>query len=242
MTQAGMTKVGVILSGCGFLDGSEISEAVLTLLALERGGAEVVALAPDVEAAHTVNHYSGEEVRGESRGVLAESARIVRGKITSINEISAHDIDALVLVGGFGAVKNLCTYANDGANATINSGVERLVSEVVALGKPLGSMCAASMVVALALRGRENASPAILSFGNDARMTLDVESLGAHHQVTTVDQICIDERNRIVSTPAFMLTHSTAQAEIGISKLVERVLGMAREMSATYRGDAAVSA
>lgn len=237
-----MIKVGVLLSGCGFLDGSEISEAVLTLLALERSGAEVVAIAPDVEAAHSVNHYTGEEVRGESRGVLAESARLVRGKITSIKEISAHDLDALILIGGFGAVKNLCTYVNDGAAATLNADVERLVSEMAALGKPLGSMCAASMVVALALRGRQNASPAILTFGNDARMTLDAESLGAHHRITTVDQVCIDERNRLVSTSAFLLAHGPAEAEGGINKLVELVLGMVRETNATYGGGAAVAA
>jgi enhancing lycopene biosynthesis protein 2 len=233
-----MTKVGVILSGCGFLDGSEIYEAVLTLLALDRAGATIVALAPDVEAAEVVNHYTGEETRGEARSVLAESARIVRGKVTSINEVSAHDIDALILVGGYGAARNLSTFANDGVDATINPGVERLISEVVALGKPLGAMCIAATLVALALRTRENATPAILTIGDDSTTLLAIESWGARHQVTTVDQICIDERNRIVTTPAFMLANGPAEAEAGINKLVDHVLSLAREMNATYRGDA----
>ena len=31
-----MPKVGVLLSGCGFLDGAEIHESVFTLLALDQ--------------------------------------------------------------------------------------------------------------------------------------------------------------------------------------------------------------
>jgi enhancing lycopene biosynthesis protein 2 len=233
-----MTKVGVILSGCGYLDGSEISEAILTLLALDRAGATVVALAPDVEAAEVRNHYTGEEVRGETRDVLAEAARLVRGKITALGEVSAHDIDALILVGGFGAAKNLCTFANDGVNATINPGVERLVSEVVALGKPLGAMCIAPVVVALALRNRANANPPILTIGNDAATAAALEAWGARHQVTSVDQICIDEGNGIVSTAAYMLAEGPAEAETGINKLVEHVLTVAGKTHALYQGNA----
>ncbi|HTY20012.1 MAG TPA: isoprenoid biosynthesis protein ElbB, partial [Geobacteraceae bacterium] len=35
-------KIGVVLSGCGVYDGSEIHEAVFTLLAIDRNGAEAV--------------------------------------------------------------------------------------------------------------------------------------------------------------------------------------------------------
>jgi enhancing lycopene biosynthesis protein 2 len=42
-----MKKIGVVLSGCGVYDGSEIHEAVITLLALARHGAEVICFAPD---------------------------------------------------------------------------------------------------------------------------------------------------------------------------------------------------
>ncbi|RYG72509.1 isoprenoid biosynthesis protein ElbB, partial [bacterium] len=222
-----MTKVGVILSGCGYLDGSEINEAVLTFLALDRAGAEVVALAPDVEASDVLNHYTGEEMRGESRDVLAEAARLVRGKISSISEVPAHDLDGLIIVGGFGAAKNLCTFAKDGVDAVVNPGVERLVSEVAALGKPLGAMCIAPVVVALSLRNRANATPPILTIGNDADTAASLESWGAKHQVTTVDQVCIDEGNRIVSTAAYMLATGPAQAETGINKLVDYVLSTA---------------
>ncbi len=234
-----MIKVGVILSGCGYLDGSEIYESVLTLLALDKAGATIVSLAPDVDGTVTVDHYRGEEMRGaggtQTREVLAESARIVRGKITSLQEVSAHDIDALILVGGFGAVKNLCTFASDGAGASINPDVERLISESVALGKPVGSMCIASVVVALALRSREGGSAPILSIGNDLKTLTVMEGWGARHQVVNVDQICIDEANKLVSTPAFMLAHGPAEAETGINKLVSQVMAMATQTSNELR-------
>lgn len=237
-----MIKVGVILSGCGYLDGSEIYEAVLTLLALDKAGATIVAMAPDVDGSVTIDHYRGEETRGaggtQTREVLAESARIVRGKITSLQEVSAHDLDALILVGGFGAAKNLCTFADEGVGASINSDVARLISESVALGKPVGSMCIASVVVALALRGREVGNAPILSIGNDLKTLTVMESWGARHQVVNVDQICIDQANKLVSTPAFMLANGPAEAETGINKLVAEVIAMATRTSNELRDNA----
>src|SRR4028119_1915616 len=112
-----MPKVGVLLSGCGVQDGSEVYEAVLTILALERAGATVQALAPDVEQPRIVNHYTGQETRLEARNVLTESARIVRGKITSTTSVSAHDLDALIIVGGFGVLNNLSSYSAEGESA-----------------------------------------------------------------------------------------------------------------------------
>lgn len=238
-----MIKVGVILSGCGYLDGSEVYEAVLTLLALDKAGATTLALAPDVEGVATIDHYSGQETRdpgGSGRDVLAESARIVRGQITSLQEVSAHDLDALILVGGFGAVKNLCSFAADGVGASINPNVARLISDTVALGKPIGSMCIASVVVALALRGRESGAAPILTIGNDLKTLTAMESWGARHQVVGVDQICIDESNKLVSTPAFMLAQGPAQAEVGISKLVNQVLAMAAQTNHELRENAAL--
>ena len=106
-------KIGVILSGCGVYDGSEIHEAVFTLLAIDNNGAEAVCMAPDMELVE-VNHLSG-EATGAKRNVLLESARIARGKIVNISEVNAADLDAIILPGGFGAAKNLCDFAFNGA-------------------------------------------------------------------------------------------------------------------------------
>lgn len=239
-----MPKVGVILSGCGVEDGSEIYEAVLTILALERGGATVQAIAPDIEQAQVVNHYTGSEDRAgflgagrETRSVLVESARIVRGKIMAAGEVSSHDLDALILVGGYGAVKNLCSYAADGENATVNPDVARLIQEMNGLGKPIGAMCVGPIVVALALRGKNP----VLTIGNDGSTALGLTRIGATHAVTAVDQIYVDANNNIVSTAAFMLAGSASEAEPGITKLVNEVLQRARQLGPGHGGDASTA-
>jgi enhancing lycopene biosynthesis protein 2 len=228
-----MSRVGVLLSGCGFQDGSEVYEAVISLLALEKGGAQIQVMAPDVEQAHVINHYRGEEsrrdaeTRGEGRNVLTESARIVRGQIISVNEVSAHELDALVIIGGWGVVKNLCTFINDGARATVNPNIERLIHEMNALGKPIGAMCAGPILVALALRDK-NIS---ITIGNDAATIAQLSELGATHVVAAPDEIHIDEANSIVTTPAFMIAQTPAQAEPGINALVAEVLRRAQALT-----------
>jgi len=114
-----MKKVAVILSGCGVFDGSEIHEAVISLLALARQGATTQCFAPDVPQLHVINHLTGEVSEGESRNVLVEAARICRGQIRNVAELDAADFDALLVPGGFGAAKNLCDFAVQGANCQI---------------------------------------------------------------------------------------------------------------------------
>ncbi len=227
-----MIKIGVVLSGCGVQDGSEIYEAVLTILALEKAGVSVLAMAPDVEQAEIVNHYTGAETRMETREVLSESARIVRGKIQAISAVSEQDLDALILVGGYGATKNLCTYANDGARGKVNEELRNLIVKMNKLGKPIGAMCIASVVVAMALRDTD--THPILTIGSDEKVANDLMEMGAKNQNTRVDQICYDPTHNIVSTPAFMLGETAAQCEPGINKLVEQVVGIARETQARY--------
>ncbi len=226
-----MSRIGLLLSGCGVQDGSEISEAVLTILALERAGADVLPMAPDVTQAQVWNHYTGAEVRDESRGVLAESARLVRGKIASVNTVGAADIDALILVGGYGAVKNLCNYANQATGATVNPEVSRLISELHGLGKPIGAMCVAPVVLALVLGNRKTKTPLSLTVGSDAATARDLGILGASHVETRPDQICIDDANNIITTPAWMSAHSVAEAEPGITKMVNEVVERANRLN-----------
>ncbi|MCW8859532.1 MAG: isoprenoid biosynthesis glyoxalase ElbB, partial [Deltaproteobacteria bacterium] len=145
-----MAKVGIILSGCGVYDGSEIHETVITLLALDRAGAEVVMMAPDMEQA-VVNHLTGETVEGLSRNVLEESARIARGNISDIANIKASDMDALFIPGGFGAAKNLCDFAFKGPDCDVHPEVARLIREILAAKKPLAAVCIAPALVAKVL-------------------------------------------------------------------------------------------
>ena len=124
-----MAKIGVVLSGCGVNDGSEIHEAVITMLELDKAGAEMVLMAPNIDQLHVINHATGEEM-DDSRNVLIESARIARGNIEDIAVVTSDNIDALILPGGFGVAKNLSDYAMAGMECSINPDVLRLSRQV----------------------------------------------------------------------------------------------------------------
>ncbi len=220
---ASSKRVGVVLSGCGFLDGAEIHEATLTLLSLDRRGATLVAAAPDVDQMHVVDHVKSAPVDGARRNVLAESARIVRGRISELGALSARDLDALVLPGGFGVAKNLCTFATEGRNMRVIPAVERLVRDMRAAGKPMGFICIAPVVAARVL-GREGVK---VTIGDDAETAAAIESWGARHVACAVEEIAIDERLKVVSTPAYMLGPWIAPVAAGIDRLVSAVLEMA---------------
>ena len=216
-------RVGVVLAGCGFLDGAEIHEAVLTLLSLDQRDADVICMAPDIDQMHVVNHKAGEPAEGESRNVLAESARIARCDVHDIADINADDLDALVFPGGFGAAKNLCSWAVDGPACHVNADVESLIRAVHEQGKPLGFICIAPALGAKVL----GAHGPRLTIGNDADTAGAMESVGATHVDCPVDDFVADEKLKIASTPAYMLGPSVAHVAKGIDKCIAQVMAWA---------------
>jgi enhancing lycopene biosynthesis protein 2 len=216
-------KVGVILSGCGVFDGAEIHESVITMLALDRAGAEMVICAPDVEQMHVVNHHTGEVAEGESRNVRIEAARIARGPVADVAEIDADDLDALILPGGFGAAKNLCDFAVAGADCVVNPDVAALLREVHAQGKPVAAVCIAPALLAKVL-GSEG--PA-LTIGNDADTAGAMESLGATHVECPVTEFVIDRERKLITSPAYMLAQNISEAAEGIEKTVAALMELA---------------
>lgn len=213
--------VGVILSGCGFRDGAEIHEAVLTLLALDRMGVKARCMAPDIEQAKVVNHLTGKDAK-ETRNVLVESARICRGEITDIAKVKATELDALVLPGGFGAALNLSDFASKGAKAKVHAEVARLVRETHKAGKPICAICIAPGVIAAVL-GKEKPT---LTIGNDEDTASAVEACGAKHESCGVREFVVDKRNKIVTTPAWMLGPSIAHVAEGIERAVRETVAM----------------
>jgi len=207
-------KIGVVLSGCGVYDGSEIHEAVITLLAIDRAGAEAVCIAPDVEQMHVVNHLTGEVAAGEKRNVLVESARIARGKVKNIKEVKAADLDALILPGGFGAAKNLCDFAVKGADCSVEPEVARLVREVVQAKKPLAAVCIAPALVSRVLGNEKLAHK--LTIGTDPGTAEALEKMGSQHVSCPVREFVVDKENKLVSTPAYMLAGRISEAAEGI--------------------------
>lgn len=218
-----MSKIGVLLSGCGVYDGSEIHEAVITLLALDRGGAEIICMAPDMNQYHVINHLT-QEVVSEKRNVLVESARIARGEIKDLKEVKASDLDGLIIPGGFGAAKNLSDFAVKGPEATVNFDVKRILEEMVEAGKPVGAICIAPATLTKALAGKR---PEV-TIGKDQATASAIEAMGGQHRACPVDEIHVDEKNNIVTTPAYMLGPGIKEVAEGIQKLVDKILELAR--------------
>jgi enhancing lycopene biosynthesis protein 2 len=218
-----MKQVGVVLSGCGFNDGTEIHEAVITLLALDRAGAAAVCMAPDVDQAHVIDHRTGSQT-GERRNVLTESARIARGHIRNIQDVRAAELDALIFPGGYGAAKNLSTFAFKGADCTVHGDVTRLVKQMHQAGKPIGVICISPVVVARIFGGEVQLD---LTIGTDPETAQAIERMGAKHVESPVTEIVVDRTHKVVSTPAYMSAKTISEAATGIEKLVKQVLSMA---------------
>ncbi|MBW2251226.1 MAG: isoprenoid biosynthesis glyoxalase ElbB [Deltaproteobacteria bacterium] len=214
-----MAKIGVLLSGCGVNDGSEIHEAVITMLTLDKAGAETVCMAPDVDQLDVVNHLTG-EATGEKRNVLVESARIARSNIKDISKVRAADIDGLIIPGGFGAAKNLSNFAIKGKDAVVNEDVKRLLNDMVSVGKPVGAICIAPVTLTKALEGK---NPQV-TIGNDIGTAGAIEAMGGRHKECSVDMIHVDSNNKLVTTPAYMLGPCIKDVAVGIEKLVNKVL------------------
>jgi len=214
-------KIGVVLSGCGVRDGSEIHEAVLTMLAIDRNGAEAVCMAPDMKVPE-INHLTMQDT-GAKRNVLVESARIARGIIRNIKDVKATELDAVIFPGGFGAAKNLCDFATKGAEASVHHDVARLINEMAAAKKPIGAICIAPALIAAAL-GRKY-SPS-LTIGNDEGTAAAINQTGSRHVECLVTECVVDRENRIVSTPAYMLATRISETADGIEKTVREIINL----------------
>lgn len=214
-------KVGVLLAGCGVYDGSEIHEAVLTMLYLDQADADIICMAPNMEQYHVIDHLSGTEA-SEKRNVLVESARIARGKIKDLKEVQASDMDALIIPGGFGAAKNLSDFAINNIKAKVHPEVQRIITDMINGKKPVGAICIAPATLTKAIADKH---PEV-TIGNDLGTADAIEKMGGKHVACAVDQIHVDRKRKIVTTPAYMLGPNIKNVAMGIQKLVTEVLAM----------------
>jgi len=215
-------KFAIILSGCGVFDGSEIHEATMTMLAIIRNGGSYDIFAPDVRQHHVVNHINGKEM-DEPRNVLIESARIARGKIKALTEYSADDYDALMIPGGYGVAKNLSTYAFDGTDFSVDKVVEEVLKSTHAAGKPIGALCITPVLLAGVFGNID------VTIGNDKGTANDIEKLGAVHIETGPGEIVVDNKNKIVTTPAYMLDSTIAEVADGADNLVKAIMELVND-------------
>jgi len=214
-----MTKpiFAVVLSGCGVYDGSEIHEAVLTLLAIDRNGGTAQCYAPDIAQRDVINHLTGQPA-AESRNVLVEAARIARGKIKPLSGFDAAGADALIFPGGFGAAKNLSSFAIDGPECTVEADVARAVKAMVAAGKPVGALCIAPAILARVLDGVE------VTIGSDAATAAALEQMGAKHRDTGHSEVVVDAARKVATTPCYMLDATLGQIADGADAVVKALL------------------
>ena len=219
-------KVGILLSGCGVYDGTEIQESIYALLALEEIGAETLFFAPNVDQLHVVNHLTGEEIN-QKRNVLVESARIARGDIEDLANISDTDIDALVIPGGFGTAKNHTNWALHGPESEINTDVKRIINEMVNAKKPIVALCMAPTTVAKALQ--DSKFSAHLTVGTTlesspydiAAISEGILKTGAQPEMKTVKEICVDENLKIITAPCYMMNASSLVVRENVKTAIE---------------------
>lgn len=223
-----MKQIAVILSGSGVYDGSEIQEAVFTLLAIAQHNAKAVCFAPDIDQHHVINHLSGNEMN-ETRNVLVEAARIARGEIKSLDKFNAAEVDGLVIPGGFGAAKNLTKWAFNGPSGEINAGVQKAILSMVNEQKPVCGLCMGPTVIAKAL---ENSTINLhVTVGTTAQkspydiaaISGGINATGATAEMKTINEICVDEKNKIVTAPCYMMEAGIVEVKNNIDKAINQL-------------------
>ena len=214
-----MKKIAVILSGCGVFDGAEIHEATLTLLAIAKHNAEYTCFAPDIKQHHVINHLNGEEL-AETRNVLIESARIARGEISPLSELEVNQFDAIVFPGGFGVAKNLSDFAFKGAACQVTPEVEKAIVTFHTAKKPIGALCISPAIIAKTIQN------ATITVGNDSNTIKAVEEMGGVHETASHGEVIVDQINKIVTTPCYMLNANIVQIERGANNLIEKLLSL----------------
>lgn len=219
----GNKKIGLILCGCGHRDGTEIQEATLALLAIDRAGGEAICFAPQGHQTQVFNHLLAQEVP-EKRDMLIESARISRGNIRDIREARASKLDALIIPGGRGAASNLSTFLSEGTSCLIHPEFERIVKDMYELKKPIGAIC---IIPALLARIFQRMGiKVVLTAGNPSEVASQIVEMGQINQdCSPTDCIC-DRTHRVVSTPAYMNGKTIGEIWLGIEKMTNFIFAL----------------
>ncbi|EPE37185.1 isoprenoid biosynthesis glyoxalase ElbB [Candidatus Photodesmus anomalopis] len=207
-------KIAVVLSGCGVFDGSEINEVVLSLFELEKQSINYEVFAQDKNQKHVINHYN-QSSDNFTRNILFESSRIVRGNIKKLSELNYNTFDGLLIPGGFGVAKNLSNLAFKNGHFTIDIEFKKIMTNFI--GKPSGYLCIAPMLIPHVYRNAK------CTIGNDPEMAKIINNLGGIHVNCSANDIVIDEKNRLITTPGYMMTNSRVEVHLGIEKLVSKL-------------------
>lgn len=219
-------KIAVLLHGSGVYDGTEIQEAVFSLLALAEAGHQYQCIAPNVEQHHVINHLDGSEMN-EKRQVLIESARIARGDVLDLQGVNADDFDALMMPGGFGTAKNITTWAFEGPDATILPAVKTLILGFIEQSKPILALCMSPTTIAKALEGTSYhpkltvGSTVEASPYDIAGISGGMERIGVEAESRTIQEVSIDPSLKIICAPCYMMEASILEVRNNIKLAVK---------------------
>lgn len=210
--------IAVLLSGCGALDGSEVHEATLTLLALDRVGLPYQCVAPNRPQTRVSNMLTG-KVEAQQRNMLEESARIARGHILDSAQANPEDYAALIFPGGYGAALNLSDFAQGNESYDLHSDVLAFAQSFVQAQKPMGFICIAPVLAPKLYRHQRLR----LTIGHDPQVAKRLAQLGVEHIECLATDCVVDKQHKIVTTPAYMLAQSIQEVAKGIERLVEEL-------------------
>lgn len=219
-------RVAVLLHGSGVYDGTEIQEAVFTLLALAQNGHIYQCIAPNIAQHHVIDHTKGEEMN-ETRNVFVESARIARGAIKELSEVDINDFDVLAMPGGFGTAKNFTKWAFSGPEGAIVEEVKQLILGFLEHKKIILGMCMSPTTIAKAIEGSSYAPS--LTVGSSAEaspyeieaISQGINATGATAEMKTVKEILIDNAHRIITAPCYMMEASITEVYENIQTAVK---------------------
>jgi enhancing lycopene biosynthesis protein 2 len=228
-------RVAVVLAGCGRADGSEIHESVSVLVHLARQGAQYRCFAPDRAQAEVVDHVTGKKT-SETRNMMVEAARISRGEISPLASLDPAEFDAVVFPGGFGAAKNLCTFAFDGDKATVDHDVARVLRAFHAQRKPIGLCCIAPVLAAKVLGVGAGGPGVAVTIGEDEGVAGAIASWGSRNIPRAVTETAVDDANLIVTTPAYMCDARPHEVFEGIGKMIDGVAALADKRAGAAPG------
>lgn len=201
-------QVGLLLSGCGHYDGTDVQEAVLCSLALDRRGAKVIVLAPRRPFLHVVDHTTGDETEEAPRSILLEASRILHDRIHDLEGYPVETLQALVVPGGFGAAKNLMTaFARPGEGRKAHPDAEAAVRHFLEARKPVGVVGLGDILVRH-LTGEPLEDPA-----------LDPDPV----------RVEVDAARRVVTTPGFKSFRRVGAVAAGIEAMADELLRLVGE-------------
>jgi enhancing lycopene biosynthesis protein 2 len=220
-------RIGVVLSGCGQRDGSDVGEALLTILVIERAGAEVVCGAPDVDQPIVVDHLRGRPAKG-ARNARAEAARIAGPRVVSLAELTVDGLDGLMIPGGEGAVVTLSDYAEKHELCQVQPDVARLLRGMLQARRPVGLVGLAALLGARVLGPMAGVRLTVGSKGTPAAKHAAI--MGADVRPCAAEDVIVDAKSRVSSTPGFLAEGATLPGVArALDRLVRGVVGAARD-------------